>query len=173
MVIISPFSLFLSLQGEPSSQKKTVSLFWLCAPRKRGRGRKEERLEHAYATFSFLSGSHRLTYMWRREAVYKPMDCLTLLSPSLLDNSSSERGESDKRSKHMWRRLDVIWDTKESRRSIYLQYECLEYLVGEKRISFEKNLNTRLLFSVILRFSSFYFFCVPAFFWESSAIWKT
>ena len=134
MVIISPFSLFLSLQGEPSSQKKTVSLFWLCAPQKRGRRRKkEERLEHAYATFSFLSGSHRLTYMWGREAVYKPMDCLTLLSPSLLDNSSSRRGELDERSKHMWRRLDVIWDTKESRRSIYLQYECLEYLVGEKK----------------------------------------
>ena len=153
-------------------RRKRLVCFWLCAPQKRGR-RKEERLEHAYATFSFLSGSHRVTYMWRREAVYKPMDCLTLLSLSLPDSSSSKWGESDERFKRMWRRLDVIWDTKESRRSIYLQYECLEYLVGEKKDFFREESEYSFTFFVILRFSSFISSVYQPSFWESSAIWKT
>lgn len=107
---ISFFSFSFFTRWAVYSEENGLVCLWLCVPQKRGR-KEEERLEHAYVSFSFLSGSRRLTYLWRREAVYKAMNCLTLLSLSLPDSSSSKWGESDERFKRMWRRPDVIWDT--------------------------------------------------------------
>ena len=43
--------------------------FWLCIP-KEEKKKKKNRLERTYASSYFLSGSHRLTYIWRRGFVY-------------------------------------------------------------------------------------------------------